>query len=132
MTTLARLFSATAFIVLAALPSAARADITITENEKSIDVDCAKDGQIRLQGNHLTVTIKGVCKTVAVEGNNTTVTGSATSVRIAGNHNTVTLAAADDVSIDGNRNTVTVGKALKLKAPRIANTGTDNKVTQPK
>jgi hypothetical protein len=27
---------------------------------------------------------------------------------------------------------VTVGKALKLKAPRIANTGTDNKVTQPK
>src|ERR1041385_8797990 len=117
MITLARLFSAAALVALTSFASAAHADITITQNEKSIDVDCAKDGVIQLQGNHLTATIKGVCKKVAVEGNNTTVTGSSTSVRVAGNHNTVTLAAADDVSIDGNSNTVSVGKAIKLKAP---------------
>jgi hypothetical protein len=122
---------ATLAVVLAIGP-VARADISVVDNDKTIDVDCAKDGEVHLLGNHLTITLKGVCAKVTVEGNHATVTGSATTVRVAGNHNTLTLAAADDVTVDGNNNTVTVRKAVKRKAPRIANTGTDNHVNGPK
>jgi hypothetical protein len=117
---------------LAALAPAARANVSVVDNNKTVDVDCAKDPEVHLLGNHLTVTTKGVCTKITIEGNHETVTGSATTVRVAGNHNTLTLAAADDVTVDGNNNTVTVRKSVKLKAPRISNTGTDNHVTAPK
>lgn len=118
--------------VLAASAASARADISVIDNNKTLDVDCAKDPQINLVGNHITVTAKGVCAKITVSGNHGTVTGSATVVYVAGNHNTVTLAAADDVTIAGSSNTVTVRKSVKLPAPRIANSGTDNHITQPK
>jgi N-acyl-D-aspartate/D-glutamate deacylase len=112
--------------------SAARADVSIIDNNKTLDVDCAKDPEISLVGNNIKVTAKGVCAKITVSGNHETVTGSATVVFVAGNHNTVTLAAADDITIAGNSNTVTVRKSLKLPAPKIANSGTDNHITQPK
>jgi len=121
-----------ALVALAAFAPAARANVSVIDNNKTIDVDCAKDPEVHLLGNHLTVTAKGVCSKITVEGNHTMVTGSAATVHVAGSHNTLTLAAADDVTIDGNSNTVTVRKPIKRKAPRIANTGTDNKVTAPK
>jgi hypothetical protein len=117
---------------LAALAAGARADVTVTDNNKTIDVDCAKDPEIHLLGNHLTVTAKGVCTRITVAGNHATVTGSAVTVHVAGNHNQLTLAAADDVTINGNSNTVAVSKAVKRKAPRISNAGNDNQITQPK
>jgi catabolite regulation protein CreA len=114
---------------VAALAAVARADVAIIDNDKTIAVDCTKDPEVHLLGNHLTVTASGVCTRITVEGNHETVTGSATTVRVAGNHNTLTLAAADDVTVDGNNNTVVVRKPIKLKAPRISNTGTDNHIT---
>jgi catabolite regulation protein CreA len=110
----------------------ARADVTLLDNNKTVAVDCAKDPEVNLVGNHLTVTTKGICARITVSGNEETVTGSASIVQVNGNHNTVTLDAADDVAINGNRNTVIVRKPIKAKAPRISNPGTDNHVTRPK
>jgi hypothetical protein len=118
--------------VVAALGSDAHAEVTVIDNHKTVEVDCARDPEIHLVGNHLTLTTKGVCARIAITGNHETVTGSAGVVHIAGNHNTVTLTAADDVTVEGNNNTVTVRKPVKLKAPRIANAGTDNHITQPR
>ena len=111
---------------------AARADVTVLDNNKTIEVDCAKDPQVNLLGNHITLTLKGVCAMVNVAGNEETITGSASAVRVNGNHNTVALTAADQVAIFGNDNTVTVQKPVKAKAVQIANPGNRNKVTRPK
>ena len=115
---------------LAARPVAA--DISIVDNDKAIDVDCAKDKEVSLIGNHITLTTKGVCTKISVTGNHETVTGSANVVYVAGNHNTVTIDAADDVTIAGNNNTLTVRKGVSQKTPKVSNSGKDNKVTQPK
>jgi len=115
--------------IVALVCTTASANISVMDNDKKIDVDCAKDPEVMLIGNHLTVTLKGVCARVSITGNHEVVTGSATVVDVQGNHNAVTLSAADDVAIAGNSNTVSVKKAVKLKAPRIANTGNDNKVS---
>lgn len=111
---------------------AARADVTVLDNHKTIEVDCAKDPQVNLLGNHITLTLKGVCAMVTVDGNDETVSGSASAVRVNGNHNTVVLTAADQVAIFGNDNTVAVQKPVKAKAVQIANPGNRNKVTRPK
>jgi hypothetical protein len=113
-----------------ALP--ARADVTVMDNNKTLEVDCAKDPQINLNGNHLTVTLKGVCATITVDGNQQTIRGSATAVRVNGDHNTVTLDAADQVAVYGNHNTVTVQRPLRATAVQISNPGTHNTVTRPK
>jgi catabolite regulation protein CreA len=121
-----------ALALAAGLGTPARAEISIIDNDRTIDVDCAKDPEVSLVGNHLTLTARGVCAKLTISGNHATVTGSANVVFVAGNHNTVTLAAADDVTIAGNNNTLTVRKSVKLKAPRVADAGTDNHITQPK
>lgn len=129
----AKRLGATAIALGATLAApAARADITVLDNDKTIAVDCAKDGRISLQGNHITVNATGVCTEIIIDGNEVTVNGSAAVVAVDGNHNTVNLAAADTVSVRGNDNTVTVARPVKAKAPRISNTGKHNKITAPK
>lgn len=121
----------TAFTALAALATPARAEITVIDNNRTLDVDCTRDPEITLVGNHITITTEGVCVKIAVMGNHATVRGSASLVYVAGNHNTLLLAAADEVSVAGNHNNVSVRKAITLRAPRIANLGNKNRVTQP-
>lgn len=111
------------------LAGAARADVTIADNDKAVRVDCAKDGNVTLAGNHLSITASGVCASVTLAGNDNSFTGSATKVSVPGNHNTIALAGADDVSVMGNDNTVTIKKALKRKKPNVSNVGTNNQVT---
>ena len=123
---------AAAAVVVAALSGHARAERSIIDNRATLEHDCAKDPEIALVGNHIKLTTKGVCTKISISGNHEIVTGSATVVSISGNHNTVTLAAADDVMIAGNSNTVSIAKSVKLKAPRVANSGTDNRITQPR
>ena len=122
---------AVAAIVLPCLvANSARADVSILDNDKNVDVDCAKDPKISLLGNHLTIHATGVCASLQVMGNESSFTGSAAKVSIPGNHNTITLIAVDDVSVTGNYNTVTVRKPLKRKTPNISNTGNQNSVSQ--
>jgi hypothetical protein len=118
--------------VLGALMSSARADVVVVDNDKTVEVDCAKDPAINLLGNNITVKAKGVCAKITIAGNHETVTGSAKVVYVAGNHNTVVLAAADDVTVDGNNNTVSVARSVTRKAPRITGAGTDNHLKGPK
>lgn len=108
----------------------AAADVSIIDNHKTIDVDCAKDPNVELIGNHITLSTKGVCEKVSVTGNHETVTASAKLVYIAGNHNTVTV-DTDDITVAGNDNVLTVRKWLSGK-PKLANPGSRNKVTLPK
>jgi hypothetical protein len=124
-------FAATLASLCAAL-GAARADITVLDNDKTLEVDCAKDPQVGLAGNHITLTLKGICAMILVDGNEATIRGSAAAVRINGNHNTATLDAADQVAIYGNDNTVTVQKPIKAKKVQISSPGSRNKVTRPK
>ena len=99
---------------LALTATAARADVNIVDNNKTITVDCAKD------------------KSVNISGNKATVKGSVLVANISGNSNTLTLDGVDGVMISGNENTVTYKKAVKEKSPKMADTGTDNKISQTK
>lgn len=117
-------------IALAAAP--ASANVSVLDNNKKVNVDCAKDPEIQILGNHITVAATGLCTRILVAGNHAVVTGSAVAVDVSGNHATVTLEGADDVSVTGNQNTVIVKKPAKAKAARISVTGNDNNVTRPK
>lgn len=108
---------------------AARADVSIVDNDKTVHVDCGKDPNVALIGNHNTITATGVCDTLTISGNDCSFVGSVSSATVSGNHNTVTLAAADQVSVPGSDNTITVKKAIKRKSPSISNTGTHNNVS---
>jgi hypothetical protein len=121
-----------AALALAAFAAPARAEITVLDNNRALDVDCAKDPEITLIGNHIAVAAQGVCAKITILGNHATVNGSSTEVNVAGNHNKLNLVAADDVTVAGNHNSVTVRKAVTLKAPRIANLGNNNRVTRPR
>jgi hypothetical protein len=114
--------------ILAAASAPARANVALVDNNKTVDIDCAKDPEVSVLGNNLIVSLTGVCTKLIVAGNNAKVTGSATLVLVPGNNNTVTIDAADNVSVPGNDNTVTVKKAIKLKAPKVSNPGNHNKV----
>jgi hypothetical protein len=120
-----------ATVAVATLAATAHAEVTIIENNRTVDVDCAKDPEIALLGNHITITTQGVCASIAILGNHASVRGSSREVNVAGNHNTLSLVAADDVSVAGNHNTISVRKGVTRKTPRISNLGTDNRVTQP-
>jgi hypothetical protein len=121
-----------AIVAITAFAAAARADVTVLDNNKTLDVDCAKDPNVSLLGNHLTLNARGVCERITVSGNEATINGSATAVSVTGNKNTLNLDAADDVSITGNDNTVMVHKPIKAKTTRISNPGNRNKITRAK
>jgi hypothetical protein len=65
----ARIVAFAAFAALAGFAGPAHADITITENNKTVAIDCAKDGEILLTGNNIKVTATGVCGKLTVSGN---------------------------------------------------------------
>src|SRR5262245_47430376 len=90
-----------AVAAIAAIAAPAHAEITIIDNNRTLDVDCAKDPEIALLGNHITVTTQGVCARITVLGNHASVRGSSSEVNVAGNHNTLSLVAADDVTVAG-------------------------------
>ncbi|CAN5895781.1 hypothetical protein BH11MYX2_BH11MYX2_20300 [soil metagenome] len=123
-------------LLLAALlftASTAGADVSIVDNNQTVNVDCAKDPSVSVAGNGAKVTLNGNCKTVVLAGNQATVTGSAASVSIAGNDNTGTFDAVDSLSITGNNNTVTYKKATDAKKKtKVSNLGTKNAVSQAK
>jgi len=111
-----------------ATTAAARADVSILDNDQTVTVDCAKDKSVSILGNKATVTLKGTCDAVNVAGNKASVKGSAVRVHVAGNDNTLALDAADEILVSGNKNTVSYKKGIKEKAPRVSSPGSDNKV----
>jgi len=124
----------TTLFALLAMTSLAAADVTIMDNDKTLEVDCAKDKEVNLLGNKITVTLKGVCTKVSLTGNHNTVTGSSLTVSIPGNHNTATLDKVDTLAVPGNQNTVTYkGPATAtLRKTKLAVVGNKNSVTQQK
>jgi protein-disulfide isomerase len=117
-------------LVLAA--AAARADVNVVDNGKTLTVDCAKDKNVVITANKVTLTLTGTCARVMITGNDATVKGSANQVYIPGNNNKVELDAIDELMIAGNKNTVSYRKGIKNKSPKVANPGNDNKVSQTK
>ncbi|HSK05645.1 MAG TPA: DUF3060 domain-containing protein [Kofleriaceae bacterium] len=121
-----------AALALALTATAARADVSIIDNNQKITVDCAKDRMVNIVGNKATVTLKGTCEGVNISGNKASVTGSATLVNVSGNDNTVDLDAADGVNVSGNDNTVSYRKPVKAKSTRVTNSGNGNKISRTK
>ena len=119
-----------AVILLVVLSGSALAERQIVDNNAKISIDCAKDKEVSLVGNNLTVTLVGTCTRVNVTGNRETVTGSATTFFVGGNHNTVNADATDEINLAGNHNTVTWKKGASKAAPKVSNPGKDNKVSQ--
>jgi hypothetical protein len=115
-------------VVVGGASSPARADVSIADNNKTINVDCAKDQNISVMGNHITINTTGVCTSLTIAGNECSFTGSVMSASVPGNHNTITLTAVDDVSVQGNYNTVFVKRPIKSKKPSVSNIGNHNKV----
>jgi hypothetical protein len=117
--------------VLALLVSStAFADVTVMDNDKELTVDCAKDKEVNLVGNHITVTLTGTCTKVTVSGNHETVKGSVTTAFVMGNQNTLLLDAVDTIKVSGNNNTVTHGGPIKAKATAVSNVGKNNTITK--
>lgn len=128
MKIIAFLVATTSFVSLAA------ADISLSDNNETVAVDCAKDPNVSVSGNHTTLTLTGTCTRVMLSGNHAKIIGSAVTVLISGNENTANLDAVDWVATSGNKNTATYKKPVdaKLKKPKISNTGNGNKITKAK
>ncbi|MBL9016342.1 MAG: DUF3060 domain-containing protein [Myxococcales bacterium] len=122
----------TTLFALLAMTSLAAADVTVIDNHKTLEVDCAKDKEVNLLGNHITVTLKGVCTKVSLTGNHNSVTGSATTVAIPGNHNTATLDKVDTLAVPGNYNKATYKGPVTAPKTTVAVLGNKNSVTQQK
>ena len=116
-------------ITLVAVTTAA-ADVTVMDNKKKLTVDCAKDKNVTLVGNHITATLAGTCDKVYVSGNHATVTGSTKGAYVAGNHNTLSLDSVDAISVPGNDNTVTYKKPATKKKTTVSNPGNRNKISR--
>ena len=128
MKLIALLITSVSFLPLAA------ADVSIEENHETVTVDCDKDPHVNVAGNHIAVTLTGICKKVMLSGNHATLTGSAAAVWMSGNENTAILEAVDSLSVPGNHNTATWKKTIntKLKKPKISNPGNKNTITRTK
>jgi len=119
---------AIAATTLLLLASPALAERQFVDNDKTFTVDCAKDAEISLVGNHLTVTLKGTCTRVNVLGNHETVTGTAATFFLAGNHNTLQADQADTITVAGNHNAVSYKRGIKKPLPQVTNTGRNNTI----
>ncbi len=119
-----------AVLAVSFLASTAAAEVTVMDNDKTLTVDCAKDPEVNLVGNNITLTLTGVCAKVTTTGNHETVTGSATAAFVVGNHNTLSLDTVDKISVMGNHNTVTYKGPIKAKKTGVSNVGQHNTVTK--
>ncbi|HLL24559.1 MAG TPA: DUF3060 domain-containing protein [Kofleriaceae bacterium] len=119
-----------ALLALVVLSAPVSADVTVMDNDQTLTVDCAKDKNVNLVGNHIKVTLTGTCTSVKVTGNHATVIGSTTNAFVSGSHTTLTLEAVDTISVSGNKNTVTYKKPIAKKKTAVSNMGKDNSVTQ--
>ncbi len=117
---------------LLGLTSFASADVSIVDNQRTVSIDCTKDKQVSLVGNNITATLIGVCTRVSIAGHHNTVTGSATTVWIAGNSNTANLDKVDELMVPGNKNTATYNGPLAAKATKVSNPGNENTITKQK
>ena len=115
-------------IVLTA--ATASADVSIMDNDKTIAVDCAKDKEVNLVGNHITVTLTGTCTKVTATGNHGKVIGSTTGAFVLGNHNTLELDGVDTISIAGSHNSVSYKKPIAKKKTTVSNMGKNNSIKQ--
>ncbi len=117
---------------LFALTSIAAADISVIDNDQTIEVDCTQDKQVSVVGNHATITLTGTCTKVSISGNHATLVGAATTVWIAGNQNTATLSGVDSLTVAGNENTVAYKGPIAAKSTKIRNPGNKNTITKQK
>jgi hypothetical protein len=119
-----------AALLLSAAATAATADVSILENRKTVEVDCTKDKEVTLIGNHNRAVLKGTCAKVSITGNHCSVVGSTSVAYVAGNHNVLTLDASDTMTLAGNHNTLSYKRAVGKQPPKVSNVGKYNKVSQ--
>jgi hypothetical protein len=114
-------------LAVSAGPAVARAENHLMDNKKTVSYDCDKDDATNIMGNEDVITLKGACDRVNISGNHNTLTGATVKrLVVSGNENMVTIHVTEAIDVSGNKNTLAYGKSDK--APKITNSGKDNKL----
>jgi Protein of unknown function (DUF3060) len=117
---------------------------TVIVRPGTIGIESKKSGKVKLKtsqkvatrlvvkgsGQDLTLQCRGREVQIAGSNNIVRLTGSCRNVTIGGAGNTVTVEAALAISTPGARNTVTWLAGASGKMPKIADQGSENKITQ--
>jgi hypothetical protein len=107
---------ACAFALLALPTLAAADDHAINNSGQSLELACGEGGKVAVNGSTNEITITGNCSKLAVNGS----------------MNDIDVEAVDKIAINGSGNSVGWTRGWKLKAPKVAKRGRNNKVVQNK
>lgn len=98
-------------------PSLAAADDNVVNDSgKTLELTCGDGGKVVVNGAQNEITITGNCAKLAVNGA----------------MNDIEIEAVDKIAVNGTGNTIAWQRGWKAKAPKVAKTGRNNKVTRAK
>ena len=117
-------------LLLVCAPAIATADKSFT---KGATWDCAKDPVVAINAAGGTYTLKGACKTVAINGGGVTIKADAVDeLDVNGGSCKVTLGTADTINVNGASNKITWKKAKSGDKPNVNVNGASNSIDQAK
>ncbi|MBE0009143.1 MULTISPECIES: DUF3060 domain-containing protein [unclassified Arthrobacter] len=100
-------------------------DHRITESGSSHTVQCDGGGDVDVRADDVTLTVRGECEEIEIDGSGNTVTAENTrEIDVQGNNNSVTATDVRDLSLEGTANTATLTSVEEIDVE-----GPDNTVT---
>lgn len=97
----------------------------ITESGSSHTVQCDGGGDIDVRADDVTLTVRGECEEIEIDGSGNTVTAENTrEIDVQGNNNSVTATDVRELSLEGTANTATLTSVEEIDVE-----GPDNTVT---
>lgn len=100
-------------------------DHRITESGSSHTVQCEGGGDVDVRADDVTLTVRGECEEIEIDGSGNTVTAENTrEIDVQGNNNSVTATDVRDLSLEGTANTATLTSVEEIDVE-----GPDNTVT---
>lgn len=120
-------------------------DHRITDNGSSHTVQCDGGGDVDVRANDVTLTVRGECEEIEIDGSGNSVTGENTrEIDVQGNNNTVTATDVRELSLEGTANTATLTSAEEIDiegadhtvtyesgTPQLDDEGSNSTVTGP-
>jgi len=86
--------------------------INVNPSDTKTTVDCNKYNRVALNGDGKTITVKGICRQIMINGDK----------------NTVTATAFTEIVVNGSENNVTYSKFVNGKRPTITQNATGNNI----
>ena len=121
-------------LVVLVMAAPAYAEVTVSDADTAVTLDCDTDPVITIRGSGSSVTLTGICTSLTIEAADVTVTGSTATLSLTGSSCAVTLDQVNSIVVSGAANRVSYKRTLdaKLKKAKIAIVGADNSVTREK